>query len=179
MCRLIGTGVLTGTLLYACDTDGRRPAPSEQPVERRPPTGVSVEACSLVTREEAEAVIGSLVSEPSRYRDADKSMCTYVTAESDTTVAVDHWLGSTPASSSEFARMLVEPGMPGAALRGVVQPVEGIGAPAAWYDVGGPNGTVWLDVFRRSATGNYRLRLESSSLSAASALAQSASARLP
>ena len=175
----MGVGALIGTLSYACDADRGRPAPPGQAVGRLPPTGVLVDACSLVTPEEAEAVIGSLVSEPSRYRDADKSMCTYVTEQADTTVTVEHWLGSPPLSSSEFARMLGEARMPGAALRGVVKPVEGIGVPAARYDVGGRDGTVWLDVFKRSANNNYRLRVESSSLHAASALAQNASVRLP
>jgi hypothetical protein len=102
-------------------------------------------------------------------------MCTYVAVDTDTTVMVEPWMKRQPASSAEFARMVGDVEKVG----GRVEPVEDVGGPAAWHDFGSGAINIWLDVYTHTARGDYRVRVESSSLSTAKALAEKAVRRLP
>ena len=102
-------------------------------------------------------------------------MCTYAAVDTDTTVTVELWMKRQPASSAEFARMVGDAEKAG----GRVEPVEDVGGPAAWHDFGSGAINIWLDVYKHTARGDYRLRVESSSLSTAKALAEKALGRLP
>jgi hypothetical protein len=133
-----------------------------------------MDACSLITHAEAEAILGPLLGMPSRYNDGAKSFCTYVAVDSDTTVTVEQWTKRQPASSTDFARMVG-----GDEKSGRVEPVETLGVPAAWHDFGAGAINTWLDLYKRTARQDYRLRVEASSLAGAKGLAEKALARLP
>jgi hypothetical protein len=134
-----------------------------------------MDACSLLTLVEAEAILGRLLGDPSGYTDGGKSMCTYAAVDTDTTVTVELWMRRQPASSAEFARMVGDAEKAG----GRVEPVEDVGGPAAWHDFGSGAINIWLDVYKHTARGDFRLRVESGSLSTAKALAKRALGRLP
>ena len=134
-----------------------------------------MDACSLLTLAEAEAILGRLLGDPSGYTDGGKSMCTYAAVDTDTTVTVEHWMGRQPASSTDLARMAGGAGHSGPR----VQPVETLGVPAAWHDFGPDAINLWLDVYKQTARQDYRVRVESGSLARATALAERALARLP
>jgi hypothetical protein len=102
-------------------------------------------------------------------------MCTYVAVDTDTTVVLEQWMKRPPASSAEFARMVSDAETAG----GRVEPVDVVGSPAAWHDFGADAINIWLDVYKHTARGDYRLRVESASLSTAKALAEKALGRLP
>ena len=106
-----------------------------------------MDACSLITHAEAEAILGPFLGDPSRYSDGRKSMCTYVAVDTDTTVTVEQWMGRQPASSTDFARMVGDAGHSGRR----VQPVETLGVPAAWHDFGSGAINIWLDVYKQTA----------------------------
>ena len=134
-----------------------------------------MDACSLLTLAEAEAILGRLRGDPSRYTAGGKSMCTYVAVDTDTTVMVEQWTKRQPASSAEFARMVGDAEKAG----GRVEPFEDVGGPAAWHDFGSGAINIWLDVYKHTVRGDYRLRVESGSLFTAKALAERALGRLP
>ena len=136
---------------------------------------MALDACSLLTDAEAEAILGRLLGDPSGYTDGHKSMCTYAAVDTDTTVTVELWMRRQPVSSAEFARMVVD----GDDAGGRVEPVEDLGGPAVWHDFGSGAINLWLDVFEHTARADYRLRVESGSLAAAKALAEKALGRLP
>jgi hypothetical protein len=134
-----------------------------------------MDACSLITHAEAEAILGPLLGDPSRYSDGGKSMCTYVALDTDTTVTVEQWMRRQPASSTDFARMVDDAENSGRR----VEPVATLGVPAAWHDFGSGAINIWLDVYKETAREDYRLRVESGSLARATALAERALGRLP
>jgi hypothetical protein len=55
---------------------------------------IHVDACSLVTRDEAESILGAVMGDPSRYADQSRSICTFVVAEGDTTIRLDYPSGT-------------------------------------------------------------------------------------
>jgi hypothetical protein len=134
-----------------------------------------LDACSLITHAEAEAILGPFMGDPSHYNDDSKSMCTYAAVDTDTTVTLEQWMGRQPTSSTDFARMVGDAGHSGRR----VQPVETLGVPAAWHDFGPGAINIWLDVYKQTARQDYRVRVESGSLARATALAEKALARLP
>ena len=173
MQRFASAILCVGAVTCACSSDGAR---TEARAPSRPATSAHTarDACSLLTLAEAEAILGQLLGDPSGYTDGGKSMCTYAAVDTDTTVTVELWVKRQPASSAEFARMVGD-GETG----GRVEPVEDVGDAAAWHDFGSGAINIWLDVYKHTARGDYRLRVESSSLSTAKALAERALGRLP
>ena len=78
-------------LLAACNGTGDTRAPSA--VASDTAAGrveIGVDACTLMTKDEAEAILGTIIGEPSRYQDQSRSMCTFVVAAGDTTIRVDY-----------------------------------------------------------------------------------------
>ena len=173
--RQLASAILcAGAVTCACSSDGAR-TEAGAPSHPRTSAHTVIDACSLFTHTEAEAILGRLHGDPSRYSAGGKSMCTYVALDTDTTVMVEPWMKRQPASSAEFARMVGDAEKVG----GRIEPVEDVGGPAAWHDFGSGAINIWLDVYKHTARGNYRLRVESSSLSTAKALAEKALGRLP
>ena len=158
----------------ACSFDGAR-TEARAPSRPTTPAHTAMDACSLLTLAEAEAILGRLLGGPSGHTAGGKSMCTYAAVDTDTTVTVELWMRRQPASSVEFARLAADGEEPG----GRVEPVEDLGNPAVWHDFGSGAINLWLDVFEHTARADYRLRVESGSLAAAKALAGKALGRLP
>ena len=163
-----------GAVTCACGRDGAR-TDAEASSHSRTSAQTAVDACSLLTLAEAEAILGRLLGDASGFTDGGKSMCTYAAVDTDTTVTVELWTRRQPASSAEFARMVAD----GEEAGGRVEPVEDLRGPAAWHDFGSGAINLWLDVFQRTERADYRLRVESGSLAAAKALAEKALGRLP
>ena len=173
MWRFAAAIFCVGAVTCACSPDGAR-TEARPPSHPRTSAHTAIDACSLLTRAEAEAILGRLPGDPSGYTDGGKSMCTYAAVDTDTTVTVELWMRRQPASSAEFARIVVD-----GEEAGRVEPVEGLGGPAAWHDFGSGAINLWLDVFEHTTRADYRLRVESGSLAAAKALAEKALGRLP
>lgn len=174
MRRFASAILCVGAVTCACSSDGAR-TEARAPSHPRASADTAIDACSLITLAEAEAILGRLLGDPSGYTDGAKSMCTYAAVDTDTTVTVELWMRRQPASSAEFARMVVDGDDAGSR----VEPVEDLGGPAAWHDFGSDAINLWLDVFEHTARADYRLRVESGSLAAAKALAEKALGRLP
>jgi hypothetical protein len=174
MRRFASAILCAGAVTCACSPDDAR-TEDRAPSHPRTSAHTAPDACSLLTLAEAEAILGRLLGDPSGYTDGGKSMCTYAAVDTDTTVTVELWMRRQPASSAEFARMVVD----GEEAGGRVEPVEDLGGPAAWHDFGSGAINLWLDVFEHTARADYRLRVESGSLAAAKALAEKALGRLP
>jgi hypothetical protein len=174
MWRFASAILCVGAVICACSPDGTR-TEAGAPSHPRTSAHTALDACSLLTLAEAEAILGRLLGDPSGYTDGRKSMCTYPAVDTDTTVTVELWMRRQPASSAEFARIVGD----GEGAGGRVELVEGLGGPAAWHDFGSGAVNLWLDVFEHTARADYRLRVESGSLAAAKALAEKALGRLP
>jgi hypothetical protein len=173
MSRFASAILCVGAVVCACSSDGKR-TEAVAPSHSRTSAHTALDACSLLTLAEAEAILGRLLGDPSGYTDGGKSMCTYAAVDTDTTVTVEQWSQRRPRSSAEFARMVgaIDTG-------GRVEAVEDVGDAAAWHDFGSGAISIWLDVYKHSARADYRLRVESGSVATAKALAEKALGRLP
>jgi hypothetical protein len=108
------TSLLVAVLLPACRGTDSQPPDASKSSARSGSAVIAIDACTLVTKDEAEAILGAVIGAPSRYMDHAKSMCTYVTAEGDATVRVDYPRGpgaplTRPDDAAEAERSTASP----------------------------------------------------------------------
>lgn len=131
-------------------------------IQEQTTSAVVVHACSLVTRGEAETVLGALIADPEEQNSTGKSTCSYVGQKGAATVMVEYPRSASVASSSDFAAKLTDDVKKNSAdpefarMFGAtrVEPVEGLGIPAALHDLGpGSGGQIWLDAIKNKPGG--------------------------
>ncbi len=152
-------------------------------------------ACSLLTEAEWETLVGPPSLEPEERNDEAtyvtppeySSMCTYVGPKGSVVLLVKRPHGTSATSAGELAAELRQREASALAEMGnaQVQPLEGLGVPAAWYDVRDYAKQVWVVAIQPSGEGTY-LRVQALELAQtpdvleqAKGIAEKALSRLP
>jgi hypothetical protein len=180
---------LAALAAWFCACGAADEAPVGNAANREPTQNpLAIHACSLVTRSEAEAVLGPVLSDPEEQNSSEKSTCSYVGTKGVATVMVEYPRSEHVTTSAEFAAKLAadvkknsaDPEFAKTFGPIQVQPVEGLGIPAAWHDLGPrTDGQVWLDAIKNKPGGGQYLRVMSRSLEVAKVMAATAVTRLP
>ena len=178
---------LSGLLLLALlGCSGIGALISENPAA--PPAAEPLAACSLLTEAEWEALVGPSPVAPEQTDDeatyvtppVQTSLCSYASRQGSVLLAVERPHTMQAADSKALAAQLrQDPGL--TALGEVnVQPLDGLGVPAAWYDVRQSAGQVWVVAVSPSGGGAYlRVQAFNFPLEQAQAIAEAALSRLP
>lgn len=145
-------------------------------------------ACSLLTTAEWESLVGPSPVAPKQTDDevtyvtppVQTSLCTYASKQGSILLAIERPHATQAADSEALAAQLGQD--PGLASLGQVevQPLDGLGVPAAWYDVRQSAGQVWVVAISPSGGGTYlRVQAFNYPLEQAQAIAAKALSRLP
>ncbi len=178
--RFAHVSAVLGLGLAACGSGGDSPRSIAASAASRPEAAKpapKIDACSLLTAEEIEAVVGwkPAKAEPSSYGGT----------------AVCNFYG--PKGMSQSVSLLVAPGMPNVAsstemaqwrqqqtkgygdIKFIIEPVEGLGVPAIRNEIGEVPGSATIE----AAANGVLLDVTSSTIAEAKALAAKAIKRLP
>lgn len=133
-------------------------AGSSNPTEKPADGGVVADACALVTKEEAEAALGSALQTPYvtytgtanvglTSAQATVSTCAYIADAGIPSANINYW--SSPGNAAEIRAMVAE-GVNGACVN--KEMIDGLGDVACWYDsqhveIQLATGATFLDIF--------------------------------
>ncbi len=156
--------------------------------EQAAPADQPLAACSLLTEDEWETLVGPSSAAPEQTDDeatymtppVQTSLCTYASQQGSILLAAERPYSSEATDSETLAADLREdPGL--SSLGDVdVQPLDGLGVPAAWYDVSESANQVWVVAVSPSGGGTYlRVQAFGYPLEQAQAIAEKALSRLP
>lgn len=148
--------------------------------ETAPPAAQPLAACSLLTEAEWETLVGPSDIAPEQTDSTRTSLCSYASRQGSVLLAVERPYSSDAADSEALAAQLgQDPGL--AALGEVeVQPLGGLGIPAAWYDMRESAAQIWVVAVSPSGGGTYlRVQAFGYPLERAQAIAEKALSRLP
>jgi len=137
-------------------------------------------ACALLTAAEWEAFVGPSDDAPEQTDSERTSLCTYASRQGSVLLAVERPYSSDAADSQALAAQLSQdPGL--SSLGDIdVQPLDGLGVPAAWYDMREAAAQIWVAAVSPSGGGTYlRVQAFGFPLDRAQEIAQTALSRLP
>jgi hypothetical protein len=140
----------------------------------------SLAACSLLTAAEWENLVGPSDVAPKQTDSERTSLCAYASRQGSVLLAVERPYASDAADSQALAVQLgQDPGL--SSLGDVdVQPLDGLGVPAAWYDVREAAAQIWVAAVSPSGGGTYlRVQAFGYPLERAQEIAARALSRLP
>lgn len=158
------------------------------PSEAALAAGQPLAACSLLTEAEWETLVGPSDIAPEQTDSeatyvtppVQTSLCSYASKQGSILLAIERPHSMKAADSEALAAELrQDPGL--AALGEIeIQPLNGLGVPAAWYDVRESARQVWVVAISPAGGGTYlRVQAFNYPLEQAQAIAEKALSRLP